>query len=114
VEISCAKNGPEINPSHNIRKSIMKALCPLLFVCITWSHQAMAEGDTTHSRQEETLQSNPENLSFMERGLWGESGFFRSIGIPGALTQEPQKSELSAQRTMEIVGLPRRIMSPSL
>jgi len=42
----------------------------------------------------------PENMSFMERGLWGESGFFRSIGIAGELTPESRKSELSARRTM--------------
>jgi hypothetical protein len=42
----------------------------------------------------------PDNLSFMERGLWGESGFFRSIGIAGDLTPESRKSELTARRTM--------------
>jgi hypothetical protein len=42
----------------------------------------------------------PDNLSFMERGLWGESGFFRSIGIAGELTPESRKSELSARRTL--------------
>jgi hypothetical protein len=42
----------------------------------------------------------PDNISFMERGLWGESGFFRSIGIAGDLTPESRKSELSARRTM--------------
>jgi hypothetical protein len=42
----------------------------------------------------------PDNISFMERGLWGESGFFRSIGIAGELTPESRKSELSARRTL--------------
>lgn len=42
----------------------------------------------------------PENISFMERGLWGENGLFRSIGIAGELTPESRKSELSARRTM--------------
>jgi hypothetical protein len=42
----------------------------------------------------------PDNISFMEKGLWGESGFFRSIGIAGELTPESRKSELSARRTM--------------
>ena len=42
----------------------------------------------------------PENMSFMERGLWGEHGFFRSIGIAVELTPESRKSELSARRTM--------------
>ena len=123
----------------------MKTLCTILFVCITWNHQAKAEGDTTQSRPGETLQSTPEhamypaasfqqswgtsdllipqmtsfdttpvgavaphttprllpdNISFMERGLWGESGFFRSIGIAGELTPESRKNELSARRTL--------------
>jgi hypothetical protein len=123
----------------------MKALSTMLFVCITWGLQAMAEGDTTESRPEETpaaipehamypaaaFQKSwvtsdllipqmasfdttpggtavphtttrllPENISFMERGLWGESGFFRSIGIAGELTPESRKSELSARRTL--------------
>ena len=123
----------------------MKALCTLLFACITWNHQAMAEGDTTDQPQEERLQIMtepalipvvtfqkswgtsdfllpetasfdttpggagapqrtshllPENISFMENGLWGEHGFFRSIGIAGELTPQSRKSELSARRTM--------------
>ena len=123
----------------------MKAFCTVLFVCITWSHPALAEGDTTHVPTGETPQTIPEpgafpvaafqkswgtsdllipgmasldttpggtppqrptarlmpdNLSFMERGLWGENGFFRSIGIAGELTPESRKSELSARRTM--------------
>jgi hypothetical protein len=123
----------------------MKALCTVLLVCITWSLQAMAQGDTTQSRPEEGIQRTPgsgafpagdfqkswgtsdllipatasfdttpggaatphpirrlmpDNISFMERGLWGESGFFRSIGIAGELTPESRKSELTARRTM--------------
>ena len=42
----------------------------------------------------------PSNMSFMETGLWGEHGFFRSIGIAGELSPESRKSELSARRTM--------------
>jgi hypothetical protein len=42
----------------------------------------------------------PENMSFMERGLWGENGFFRKIGIAGPLSVESRKEELSARRTM--------------
>jgi len=42
----------------------------------------------------------PENMSFMERGLWGESGFFRWTGIAGPLGPEERKGELSARRTM--------------
>jgi len=42
----------------------------------------------------------PENMSFMERGLWGESGFFRWTGIAGPLGPQERKDELSARRTM--------------
>lgn len=42
----------------------------------------------------------PDNLSLMERGLWGESGFLRTIGLSSPLTAESRKSELSLRRTM--------------
>lgn len=42
----------------------------------------------------------PENMSLLERGLWGEKGALRGIGIAGALTPEARKSELSARRFM--------------
>jgi hypothetical protein len=42
----------------------------------------------------------PDNMSFMERGLWGENGFFRGIGIASPLTPEARKNELALRRTM--------------
>jgi hypothetical protein len=42
----------------------------------------------------------PEKMSFMERGLWGENGLFRSWGITGELTPETRKHELDVRRTM--------------
>ena len=42
----------------------------------------------------------PVNISFFERAMWGESGFFRSTGIASPLTPEVRKSELSVRRTM--------------
>lgn len=42
----------------------------------------------------------PENVSFMEKGLWGESGFLRKIGIASPLTPEVRKSEIALRRTM--------------
>ena len=42
----------------------------------------------------------PDKMSFMERGLWGEDGLFRSWGITGALTPETRKHELDVRRTM--------------
>jgi hypothetical protein len=42
----------------------------------------------------------PDNASWMERGMWGESGLVRSIGIAGPLTPENRKEELGWRRTM--------------
>jgi hypothetical protein len=42
----------------------------------------------------------PEKISFMEKGLWGENGLFRTLGIAAPLTPESRKSELSLRRTM--------------
>jgi hypothetical protein len=42
----------------------------------------------------------PDNMSFMERGLWGEHGFVRNIGLASPLTPEVRKHELSVRRTM--------------
>ncbi len=59
--------------------------------------------DTTPVTQEayrSTARLLPSNMSFMETGLWGEHGFFRSIGIAGELSPESRKSELTARRTM--------------
>lgn len=42
----------------------------------------------------------PDNMSLMERSLWGEGGIIRWIGIASPLTPEVRKSELSVRRTM--------------
>jgi hypothetical protein len=42
----------------------------------------------------------PANMSFMEKGLWGENGLLRSIGLASPLTPEVRKSELGLRRTM--------------
>src|SRR5450759_2527456 len=42
----------------------------------------------------------PEKMSFVERGIWGENGVFRSIGLASPLTSEVRKSELNLRRTM--------------
>jgi len=42
----------------------------------------------------------PDNMSFLERGLWGENGFVRWIGIASPLTPEVRKHELAVRRTM--------------
>lgn len=42
----------------------------------------------------------PENMSFVEKGLWGENGLVRNIGIASPLTPEVRKNELDVRRTM--------------
>jgi len=42
----------------------------------------------------------PDKMSFAERGLWGEHGIMRGLGIAAPLTPEARKSELQARRTM--------------
>lgn len=42
----------------------------------------------------------PNNLSIMEKGLWGENGVLRGIGMVPPLTPEERRSELSLRRTM--------------
>ncbi len=45
----------------------------------------------------------PENMSFMEKGLWGENGILRSTGIASPLTPQVRKSELQLRRTMLVM-----------
>lgn len=42
----------------------------------------------------------PENTSWMERTLWGESGLVRKVGIAGDLTPQVRRHELGVRRTM--------------
>ena len=42
----------------------------------------------------------PDNISWMEKGLWGENGFLRTSGIASPLTPESRTSELSLRRGM--------------
>jgi hypothetical protein len=42
----------------------------------------------------------PDNLSLMERILWGENSMLRKIGVAPELTPEVRKSELGLRRTM--------------
>jgi hypothetical protein len=42
----------------------------------------------------------PENMSVMERILWGESGFFRWTGIADTLSPKERKHELDVRRFM--------------
>jgi len=42
----------------------------------------------------------PDNMSLMERSLWGEGGIIRTIGFSSPLTPEVRKSELALRRAM--------------
>lgn len=42
----------------------------------------------------------PDKMSFFERGMWGEDGFMRGIGIASPLTPEVRKHELEVRRFM--------------
>jgi len=42
----------------------------------------------------------PDKMSFLERGLWGENGIVRGIGLASPLTPEVRKHELDVRRTM--------------
>ncbi|MGE5499755.1 MAG: hypothetical protein ACM3Q2_16915 [Syntrophothermus sp.] len=57
-------------------------------------------GDTTGFPVETKPQLLPDKISFMEKFLWGENGFFRKTGITSPLAPESRKNELQARRTM--------------
>ena len=42
----------------------------------------------------------PENLSFVERGVWGENGLVRTTGMLPPLTPQERRYELQIRRTM--------------
>jgi len=42
----------------------------------------------------------PQNISFMEKGLWGENGILRTTGIASSLSPQSRKSELKLRRAM--------------
>jgi hypothetical protein len=42
----------------------------------------------------------PDNMSFMEKFLWGEGGLIRKIGLVAPLSPEEREYELSIRRTM--------------
>jgi hypothetical protein len=56
--------------------------------------------DSTVSPPSAASRLLPANISWMENGLWGESGLVRKIGIAGPLTPESRKGELAVRRTM--------------
>jgi hypothetical protein len=67
-----------------------------------WNEASSALPDTTLPAPAPAprLHLLPDNMSFAERGLWGENGFFRNVGIASPLTPEVRKGELTLRRTM--------------
>ena len=61
------------------------------------SGDVMVDDSLVHAIKPRLL---PENMSFMERGLWGEDGILRGLGIASPLTPEVRKHELDVRRTM--------------
>lgn len=59
---------------------------------------ALAREDTAPSSVVQRLL--PEDISFMEKGLWGENGILRTTGIASPLTPQSRKSELHLRRAM--------------
>ena len=55
---------------------------------------------TDSARMAATNRLMPANISWMEKGLWGENGLIRKVGIASPLTPETRKSELALRRTM--------------
>jgi hypothetical protein len=62
----------------------------------------IAAADSEKPGATQTIRSKllPENISWMEKALWGENGFVRTIGIASELTPEVRKHELAVRRTM--------------
>jgi hypothetical protein len=60
--------------------------------------QDAAKEDSIPARPKRKLL--PDNMSWFERGLWGEDGLLRKMGLASPLTPEVRKSELSLRRTM--------------
>ncbi len=60
--------------------------------------QDTARADTIVHRG--TRRLLPDNMSIMERWVWGEDGAMRSLGLASPLTPEVRKSELEVRRTM--------------
>jgi hypothetical protein len=76
------------------------------FICLPLADSTQPAQDTTQyqdedntSLQQERPKLLPDDLSFGERLLWGQKGFFREIGV-APLTPEARKSELEVRRGM--------------
>ncbi|MFI5253810.1 MAG: hypothetical protein ACHQQQ_15430 [Bacteroidota bacterium] len=68
------------------------------FLHVAFTARDSAKTDSTpHPAARKLL---PDKISFMERGLWGENGLFRKVGITSDLTPETRKHELGVRRTM--------------
>ncbi len=80
-------------------------LCLILAAAALRAQSAAPAVDTIPAAPPPAMQRSapkllPDNISFMERTLWGEHGLFRSVGLASPLSVESRRSELSLRRTM--------------
>ncbi len=91
IVVSCHYRLPaqELTPEAKLRFSLLadSGLLPI--------------GDSLSSPKKQRLL--PERISFMEKGMWGENGILRSVGLASPLTSESRKWELGLRRTMLII-----------
>jgi hypothetical protein len=101
-EISLSVEGPSVSRSVDLSL----ATIPIPLPVVDFSFDLEGPIDVTAITEEDTIQPPPrrkllpDKLSFVERGLWDETGLMRKIGIAGPLTPESRKRELTARRTM--------------
>ncbi|MCK9211101.1 MAG: hypothetical protein M0P61_09725 [Ignavibacteriaceae bacterium] len=83
-------NSKTLHTSETIQNSIDQSELSHNFISV--------DGDTILPTVKPNLL--PKNMSLMEKGLWGENGFLRTVGLAPELTRESRKSELGLRRTM--------------
>lgn len=83
-------NSKTLHTSETIQNSIDQSEPSRNFISV--------DGDTILPTVKPNLL--PKNMSLMEKGLWGENGFLRTVGLAPELTRESRKSELGLRRTM--------------
>lgn len=121
----CSAVRPTIVLKFNYTKSVTLLLFTFIFLTSFADAQSLAfNSETLHTTEKieppmeltqpvkldfieidssnQTTKPNllPKNISFLENGLWGERGLFRTVGLAPELTIESRKSELGLRRTM--------------
>lgn len=93
-----------------MRTLLTELMLLLAFTLPVWGQEMTLESpgllpplDADSALARPTLSSSrllPGNMSWMERGLWGENGLVRKVGIASPLSPETRKGELAVRRTM--------------